>query len=505
MSENPKRVGPYTLGERISTGGQAHVFAAHGPEGHVALKIARTQASRPALLREASALERVEHPGIVRLVRADPDGSWLALERIDGESFARWIKDQSVADICASCACIADALAHLHAAGVAHGDLKPSNVIVRADGRPVVIDLGTALLRDQEVKGFRGTLGYAAPEVLRGARPSAASDAYALGVLLYLGLTSEMPFQAPDPAALGYLPLVTAPLPPAAAAPWVPALLSQLTLALLSRDPARRPADLARLARLLPTLADRPAGAPVVGMHALRDALYRSVVGASDGECRVVVVYGPPGSGRTTAIQDAVDAARREGLNYLQIKPADALAAMAAASGPSVVVVRHGQRGARELALAMLERSVPGLLLIHARLPDTELGALGAANLTPTPLSAAMVQKIAVATVPPRYLAGFDAALVARETMGLPVAVHARVRAWVRERSGQRLTTVDHLPLGSRKVLAALKGDDSVAVPELASRCQMGEHELLDHCEVLFAEGLVVPAWDGAAIKLAME
>ena len=74
--------------------------------------------------------------------------------------------------------------------GIFHGDIKPGNVLVDVDGQVKVLDFGVAVSGTDGVKGFRGTPGFAAPELLRGERASAASDVYGLGATLYAALTA---------------------------------------------------------------------------------------------------------------------------------------------------------------------------------------------------------------------------------------------------------------------------------------------------------------------------
>ena len=188
--------------------------------------------------------------------------------------------------------------------GIFHGDIKPGNVLVDVDGQVKVLDFGVAVSGTDGVKGFRGTPGFAAPELLRGERASAASDVYGLGATLYAALSGRPPFVAPDLAALGYLPMVSLPEPISSLKIGIPSHLSSLIMVLLARDAQRRPSDLDKIADVLAKAADSPPAACVVGMRAEREELRRAVVGAADGECRVVVLYGPSGCGRRTPITE---------------------------------------------------------------------------------------------------------------------------------------------------------------------------------------------------------
>ncbi|MEQ1503469.1 MAG: serine/threonine-protein kinase [Myxococcota bacterium] len=509
MTESsPAQVGPYVPQQLLAMGAQSSVWLGTGPRGPVILKIARSEGSRRSLVREGRVLRATEHPNLVKLLDSDPNGEWLALERIDGAHVDQWAQNRPIDDVLKVAVQLVGVLDHLHQHGVIHGDVKPSNVIVSAKGVAKLIDLGVTSAPGERVEGFRGTLGYAAPELLSGRPVSPATDLYGLGALLYTTLAGRTPFVAPDPAALTYLPLVSLPAPPAAFRPEIPAPLNQLVLQLLSRDPDRRAGgrssdagrsgDAGRLRDALEKCRGALPGPPVLGMLDEREELRRAVVGAADGEARVVVLYGVPGTGRRTLIAEAVEYGRREGLPYLKgTDPLAALAALREAGRPGVLVMKAAHRGARQLAETVLKDSVHCLLLLHSDRPVPGLSALGAIQLTPAPLSAADAVRLAKV-----WNADLDQAEIWwRQSMGLPIAILARIRAWRRARG---LTQTQHasLPSESRRIYEALRAKPKMKchLLELASDLQMTEHTVLDHCEVLFAEELIESAEDGLAL-----
>lgn len=496
----PSQTGPYEVSELLATGAHAQVWTATGPEGEVALKIARGAPAHHALLREANLLMSTKHPNLSRLVDSDPTGAWLALEHIPGTTLDRWSVQRTVPEIIEVVVQVVDALTYLHDNDIVHGDVKPTNVLVTPDGTAQLIDLGVATRPGEAVEGFRGTLGYAAPELLSGHPPSKQTDLYGLGALLYTCLAGRTPFVAPDPAALTYLPMVSLPPPVSAFLPEVPSPLNQVILTLLARSPARRPGNLVELRQKLLDSAQGPPRVPLLGMLEARDALRRAVVGAADGESRVVVVYGAPGSGRRTLISEAVEYARREGLVYLkETRFEPALAALRESGRPPVMVMKAGHPGAQRLAEYALREQLSCLLLLHADRPTPRLEGAGAVQLTPAPLTKQEAGRLAT-------LMGTDPDHAEdwwTESMGLPVALLGRMRAW-RRRKG---LSVDHdtdLPSESRRIYETLMSKPRMQheVSDLARELQMGEHALLDHAEVLFAEGLIEPKEDGLLLAV---
>ncbi|MGP4109473.1 serine/threonine-protein kinase [Streptomyces sp. 4N509B] len=149
--------------------------------------------------REARTLASLRHGGIVTVHDAgtvDHDGRplpYLVMELLDGVTW-EFAHVDSVEE---TGACLADVLAHVHAARIVHRDVKPANVMICADGRTVLMDFGIArddasLTRNATTTGrFLGTPAYMAPEQLQGRAATPASDVYALGVVLVEKLTGH--------------------------------------------------------------------------------------------------------------------------------------------------------------------------------------------------------------------------------------------------------------------------------------------------------------------------
>lgn len=212
-------VGAYRLVREIARGGMGSVYLAERADGEyrqqVAVKILRRGPRTDELVQrfrvERQILAALEHPGIARLVDGgvvEGDLPYLAMEYVDGESVDRFC-DHWRLDIRQRLELvvrIARVVQYAHRNKVVHRDLKPSNILVTPEGEPKLLDFGIAkLLGETEAlagealrtrTGFRWmTPEYAAPEQVRGEAVTAATDVYALGVLLYELLTGHRPYR----------------------------------------------------------------------------------------------------------------------------------------------------------------------------------------------------------------------------------------------------------------------------------------------------------------------
>ncbi|MCA8926080.1 MAG: serine/threonine protein kinase, partial [Planctomycetes bacterium] len=251
------QVGPYVLHSELGRGGMATVYRASDAAGEVValkllhLDLAGVPQSRQRFLREAQALTRLRHPGVVRLLDSgEHQGTpWLALEFVEGTSLQDRLRRGPLAvdEAVRLAQQMASALAYVHGCGVLHRDLKPDNVLLRR-GQALLTDFGLALEEALEASrltrtgAFVGTPGYWAPEQARGekARIGPPSDVYGLGAVLYACLTGHAPVQASSIQEFLAKTEQVIP-PPRAVRQDVPAWVSALCVRCLAQEPERRP------------------------------------------------------------------------------------------------------------------------------------------------------------------------------------------------------------------------------------------------------------------------
>jgi hypothetical protein len=198
----------------------------------------------------------------------------------------------------------------LHGQGILHRDLKPSNVLVNQRGQLVILDFGLALNVENKGAGetsSAGTPAYMSPEQARGAQLTTASDWYSVGVMLYEGLTGELPFMG-TPTDMIQARQTRPPRDPRHLVSGLPDDLCELAMQLLSREPIERPSGFAIGTRvgLQPSLAASPqhvSGGSFVGRENELIALHMAFEETRQGKTVVAHVHGRSGFGKTTVIQ----------------------------------------------------------------------------------------------------------------------------------------------------------------------------------------------------------
>ncbi len=235
-------LGAWRLRRELGHGGMGAVYLAERADGHfeqrAAVKLIRGVADREAIARfarERQLLALLQHPQIARVLDggATPAGQpYLVMEYVEGCDLRAWSSDRQpdLDTRLALVASICRALHYAHQRLIVHCDLKPSNVLVRDDGVPVLLDFGVAQVLDRsEAASTEGntrryaTPRYASPEQLRGEPPGIAADIFALGRLLSELVTLRLPTQGTAlDAGAGAAPVTAREA--AAAAPGLPSV-----------------------------------------------------------------------------------------------------------------------------------------------------------------------------------------------------------------------------------------------------------------------------------------
>ena len=181
--------------------GRAWLARRRADDDLVVLKepVERTEPAREALLRQARLAQRVRHARLVRLhhVAESARGPFLVMDHLPGGSLADRLAEGPLppAEAVRATMDVLEGLDALHRAGLTHGDVKPSNVLLDLDGRACLGDFGLMRAEDPEVTrtalGAQGSLAAMAPEQLDGAPATRGTDVYAAGALLYRLLTGE--------------------------------------------------------------------------------------------------------------------------------------------------------------------------------------------------------------------------------------------------------------------------------------------------------------------------
>ncbi|MYS93264.1 MULTISPECIES: serine/threonine-protein kinase [Streptomyces] len=265
--EDPRVVGSFRLHRRLGAGGMGVVYLGSDKKGQrVALKVIRPdlaedQEFRSRFAREVSAARRIRGGCTARLVAADLDADrpWFATQYVPGPSLHDKVAAEGplgAADVAAVGAALSEGLVAVHEAGVVHRDLKPSNILLSPKG-PRIIDFGIAWATGASTLTHVGTAvgspGFLAPEQVRGAAVTPATDVFSLGATLAYASMGDSPFGHGSSEVMLYRVVHEEPQ-----LHGVPDALAPLVRACLAKDPEERPSTL-QLSMRLKEIAAREA------------------------------------------------------------------------------------------------------------------------------------------------------------------------------------------------------------------------------------------------------
>jgi eukaryotic-like serine/threonine-protein kinase len=419
LAEGSVVAGKYRLREVLGEGGMGLVVSAHHEalDRTVALKVLRRESAKDAVmverfLREARAAANLksEHVAHVLDVGTLPSGApFMVLEYLQGADLQQVLSRDGRLSVAVACnyvvqAC--EAVAEAHASGIVHRDLKPENLYLTTGlgGADFVkvLDFGVSKVLSADRAALTTTgiaLGspvYMAPEQVRGSRDvGPRADVWALGVVLYELLTSDLPFEAESLPDLCVKITQDAPLPLSSRRPDAPAALTAVVARCLEKDPAKRYFDAAELAEALAPFAQQVVrGAPTST---------RVFVDAAD----------------LTVTADTIPApapARRRPLALV------AVAVVAAGLAAAWLVVQTPAQAGVVLAAADAARSSSLFVQSDVRLEPEETGAVAtSAPVTLAPATPAVTSL--PAAMPRANASGRRARPVASATVPAPAAV----------------------------------------------------------------------------------
>ncbi|GAB4577576.1 MAG: hypothetical protein Fur0022_03070 [Anaerolineales bacterium] len=262
---NTTLINRYHITQQLGQGGMGTVYLALDTylEREVAVKIIDQHKfgteGRGLLIHEARATARLSHPNVVMVfdVGELDKVPFVVMEYVPGNTLAEQ-KPHRLNEIVRLVRQVCAALAHAHAKGLIHRDVKPGNVLVTPEGVAKLMDFGLARATNAKVdpnSSFAGTVAYVAPEQAIGEDVDPRADLYALGVMMYELFTGQLPFTG---AAMQVIikHIQEMPKPPKALNPDLPSALDELIMHLLQKNPNDRPDSAEAVGHLLGILGD---------------------------------------------------------------------------------------------------------------------------------------------------------------------------------------------------------------------------------------------------------
>ncbi len=289
--------GRYRIDSKIATGGMSTVYRGFDTrlERPVALKVMDPRYSGDhefltRFRREARAVARLRHPGLVAVYDRNDDSTnpYLVMELVEGGTLRELLRERGPMPPHAVVAVLGPVLGGLgaaHRAGLVHRDLKPENVLISDDGEVKLVDFG--LVRAVAEAGITstsvilGTAAYLSPEQVVGSATGPRSDVYALGVMTFELLTGATPFRGDSALAVAHARLDRDVPPPSSMIDGVPAQFDQLVARATARDPHDRFGDASEMSAELDEIIDELA-LPQFRVPAPRHSAQRTAAAADE-------------------------------------------------------------------------------------------------------------------------------------------------------------------------------------------------------------------------------
>ncbi len=253
----------YKILEKLGEGGMGIVYKAHDTKLNrtVALKflpshVSASEQDKARFIQEAQSASALNHPNVCTIhdIQEYDSQLFIVMEYVEGQTLFEKksnLTEKQAIDIGMQ---IADGLTAAHENGIVHRDIKPDNIMVRKDGRVIIMDFGLAKLKGDVSRLTKegstvGTAGYMSPEQVQGQDVDHRSDIFSFGVVLYELFTGEFPFKGVHETALIYEIVNVDPVPMSSVKPEIDAGLDGIVLECLQKEPAERYQSVAEVAK----------------------------------------------------------------------------------------------------------------------------------------------------------------------------------------------------------------------------------------------------------------
>jgi len=332
----------YEILTEIGSGGIGKVLKALDRFGGVTVAMKVLLSQERELIRrfkeEFLLLKKFDHPGIVKVYDfgySDAGEPFFAMEYVEGEEWKALLQGQDYSKFLSAILDVCATLDFLHCKGIIHADLKPSNILVTRspEDQPRIkfTDFGLAESdKPKESAWWRGTLGYLAPEIIRGEKYSHQADLYSLGVLAYEIVFGRRPFEEESLSELARSHLEKEVVIPDR--PTLPAGLKNLILRLLEKDPIDRffsAREVSSEIEGIPGVAPQDTMSPLqnslissgdfVGRERELSTLKEALGEVSTGAGPAVLLSGESGIGKTRLLEEFKVRAQIDGASVVKV------------------------------------------------------------------------------------------------------------------------------------------------------------------------------------------
>jgi transcriptional regulator with GAF, ATPase, and Fis domain len=338
----------YGVADRIGAGGMCTVYLVDDrikKNRRIALKLISDEVNAVKIetfRNEFKILSHLKHENLISVfdfgVLGAGQGFFYTAEFIDGKDLWEATREIPEDDLIEYIVHICRALEYVHNRGYIHYDVKPSNVLIAADGIAKLTDFGLSALADRALgQRIRGTPAYTSPEVIACSAIDHRADLYSLGITLYEITTGITPFRGGDLHDLFHRHVTELPAPPREVNPDMPEYLEKVILKLLAKNPAERYSSANGIIRELASgkgieIELQPVTSiegylqtpPMRGREEVMETLRDALAELAGGKAGNIYVKGPPGIGRSRLLRELNFEAQLMGFATAMVNAGDA-------------------------------------------------------------------------------------------------------------------------------------------------------------------------------------